>query len=158
MTENTKIIEINGVKFEVDARTATMKQIANVKLGARVKVMVPSYGDQVTVHHGVVVGFEPFQNNPVIIVAYLTDAYSSAPEIKFLYFTAKSKESIVISDEDDRQAIARDQVVEAIDKKIAKLQAEITDLEDRKTYFLKNFKTYWHALSMPSVEKETADA
>ena len=27
MTESNKIIEINGVKFEVDARTATLRQI-----------------------------------------------------------------------------------------------------------------------------------
>lgn len=151
---DSKIIEINGVKFEVDARTATLKQISSVKLGSRVKVMIPLYGDSVKVHHGVVVGFEPFQNNPVIIIAYLEDAYSSAPDIKFLYYNAKSKESIVISDENDCEAIAKDQVCENIDRKIVKLEQEIQDLKDRKQYFLKNFKTYWYALTMPSTEEE----
>lgn len=149
---DTKIIEINGVKFEVDARTATLKEISTVKLGSRVKVMLPQYGDSVKVCHGVVVGFEPFQSNPVIIVAYLEDAYSSAPEIKFLYYTSKSKESIVISTENDCEALAKDHVCGAIEKKIAKLEQEIQDLKDRKEYFLKNFKTYWYAISMPSVD------
>jgi hypothetical protein len=71
MTETNKIIEINGVKFEVDGRTATLRQIDTIRIGARVKVLKKKYGDDYEVHHGVVVGFEPFKEAPTFIIAYI---------------------------------------------------------------------------------------
>lgn len=150
MTEENKIIEINGVKFEVDARTATLRQLDHIKIGARVKVLVNGYGDAVEVHHGAVVGFEPFQERPTIIIAYLKTSYSSPAEIKFLYFTNKSKEKIIVSDENDRESLEASNIVAMMDKEIAKKENEIQDLKDRKAYFLQNFKAYWGSLVMPT--------
>jgi hypothetical protein len=153
MSEENKIIEINGVKFEVDARTATLRQVQSVKIGARVKVLVKDYGDNVSVKHGVVVGFEPFDKDPTVIVAYIDNGYSSnGAEIKFIYFNAKSKEQIIISDENDRESLAASNIVAGIDKAIQTKRNEIQDLEDRKKYFLANFKSYWNALVMPVEE------
>lgn len=157
MSEENKIIEINGVKFEVDSRTATLRQIEHIRIGARVKVLTKDYSDSVKVNHGVVVGFEPFKDNPTVIVAYIENTYSSnAPEIKFLYFNAKSKEQIIISDENDKESMVASNIVGQIDKSIVAKQREIQDLEDRKTYFLKNFQSYWNPLVMP--ESQTKDA
>lgn len=78
MTEGNKIIEINGVKFEVDARTATLRQVQSIRIGARVKVLKKKDSDTFEVHHGVVVGFEPFEKNPTMIVAYIESQYSSS--------------------------------------------------------------------------------
>jgi hypothetical protein len=152
MTEN-KIIEINGVKFEVDARTATLRQLDHIKIGSRVKVLVTGYGDTVEVFHGAVVGFEPFAEAPTVIIAYLKTAYSAPAEIKFLYFNGKSKEKIIVSDENDKEALEASNIVALMDKEIAKKKNEIQDLEDRKQYFLKNFKAYWSALAMPVSEE-----
>ncbi len=153
MTEN-KIIEINGVKFEVDARTATLRQLDHIKIGSRVKVLVPTYNDGFEVNHGTVVGFEPFSDNPTVIIAYLKIAYNSPAEIKFLYFTNKSKEKIIVSDENDKESLEASNVTALIDKEIAKKKTEIQDLEDRKAYFLKNFQAYWSSLVMPMEQNQ----
>jgi len=150
MTEANQIIEINGVKFEVDARTATLRQLDHIKIGARVKVLINGYSDSVEIHHGAVVGFEPFQDKPTIIIAYLKPSYGSPAEIKFLYFTDKSKEKIIVSDENDRESLEASNIVAMMDKEIAKKKNEIQDLEDRKAYFLQNFKAYWQTLVMPA--------
>lgn len=142
--DDNKIIEINGVKFEVDARTATLRQLSTIRIGAKVKVLKD---DQVK--YGTVIGFEPFAENPVVIICYIdSQYYSSAPDFKFLYFSAKSKEQVVVSSEDDDVGLERDDVVMKIDKAIAQKEVEIKDLEDKKRYFLSKFKTYWEAFEI----------
>jgi len=150
MSKTTKIIEINGVKFEVDARTATLRQVQTIRIGARVKVLKKKYTDQFEVHHGVVVGFEPFEKTPTVIIAYIESQYASSPDIKFLYYTAKSEEQVIISDENDRESLQASNITAQIDKQIQQKRNEIQDLEDRKAYFLKNFQSYWNPLVMPS--------
>lgn len=55
--ENGKtIIEVNGVKLEVDLRTA--RRIDEIRIGDRVKVLIKGYSDY-KVHAGTVIGFEP---------------------------------------------------------------------------------------------------
>lgn len=147
MSDDNKIIEINGVKFEVDARSATLRQLDHIKIGSRVKVLIAaSYGDNMEVHHGAVVGFEPFEGSPTVIIAYLKTSYGNPAEIKFLYFTSKSKEKIIVSDENDKESLEASNIVQMMEKEIAKKKNEVQDLEDRKAYFLKNFKSYWNTL------------
>ena len=148
MTEQNKIIEINGVKFEVDARSATLRQIDTIRIGARVKVLEKKYGDTYEVKHGVVVGFEPFKDLPTVIIAHINLEYQKAPEIKFLYFNAKSEVQIVISDENDKAALQASDIVGAFDRDILKKEQEISDLKDRKAYFSRNFESYWSAMVM----------
>ena len=137
---DSKIIEINGVKFEVDARTATLRQLSTISIGAKVKVLKDD-----RVLYGAVIGFEPFADNPVVIICYIDGQYySSAPDFKFLYYSSKSKEQVIVSSEEDDAGIERDEVVNKIDKEISKREAEIKDLEDKKRYFLTKFKTYWN--------------
>lgn len=156
MTEqSTKIIEINGVKFEVDSRTVTLKEISKIQIGSRVKVLIETYGSQFDVKHGVVIGFEPFATKPTVIICYMNSGYSSsAPELKFLYFNESSKEQIIISHEDDKEAIIQSNIVGSIDKAIVKLESEIQDLHDRKAYFLRNFQSYWQPMEMQNPTAE----
>lgn len=153
ITEN-KIIEINGVKFEVDARTATLRQVEHIKIGSRVKVLKKKYSDDYEVNHGVVIGFEPFNTTPTVIIAYMELSYGTAPNIKFLYFHSKSSEQIIVSDENDKEALEASNIIQQLDKEIHKKRQEIQDLEDRKSYFTKNFQAYWSTLVMPIDEDE----
>ena len=154
--DDNKIIEINGVKFEVDARTATLRQVQTIKIGARVKVFKKSYTDQHTVYHGVVVGFVPFEKTPTVIIAYIETTYGSAADIKFLYFTAKSEEQIIVSDENDKESLQASNITAQIDKEILKKKNEIQDLEDRKKYFLNNFQSYWNPFRLDEAETKSS--
>ncbi len=138
--ENTKIIEINGVKMEIDLRHA--KCIDHFRVGDRVKVLKKEYSSY-SVHHGVIIGFEPFENLPTMIVCYAQISYSEA-EIKFLYFNAETKDiEIVACIDDDQSALDKSDFVKQVDKKIMKLESDIQDLKYKRQYFLEKFQTYW---------------
>lgn len=134
------IIEVNGVKMEVDLRHA--KRIDELRVGDRVKVLIKGYSDY-KVHAGTIIGFEPFQNLPTVIVAYLERDYSQVG-IKFLYFNAQTKESeIVKAIDDDQLDIDKTGVLQQFDRDIQKALDTVEDLKAKRKYFLDNFRTYW---------------
>jgi ribosomal protein L19 len=88
-THNQKtIVEINGVKLEVDLRTA--KTVEEYRVGDTVKLLKKEYGDSYKSYAGMIVGFDPFISLPTIIVAYIDQSYSGV-DIKFDYLNAKSE-------------------------------------------------------------------
>lgn len=140
-TENT-IIEINGVKLEVDLRSA--KRVDHLVVGSKVKLLVKSsYGSEPKVHCGVVVGFEAFQSLPTIIVCYLEVEWSKA-ELKFAYINEKSAEKYeMIATIDDELPIAKADMIASMDREIEKKREEIADIERKRDYFLRYFNRYF---------------
>lgn len=139
-----QIIEINGIKMEVDMRHA--KRIDHMVVGTKVKLLAKGNSYNSTeVHSGVVVGFEPFESLPTIIVCYLKVDYSSA-ELKFAYINKETadKYEIVVS-VDDELPIAKKDVLSKIDRELEKKRAEIEDMERKRDYFLRHFNTYFEA-------------
>lgn len=136
-------VEINGVKLEVDMRSA--RKIENYKIGDRVKVLIKEYSSYKP-YPGVIVAFDMFEKCPTITVAYLKNEYSGCT-VEFAYITGGSKEG------DDKQPelapynddihVNRADVIETLNKEIFKKQTEIEDLERKKAYFLKNFNKYF---------------
>lgn len=140
MEQTTTVIEINGMKLEVDLRQA--KRIDTLQVGSPVKVLTKAY-DGHKVHAGTVVGFEPFANLPTIVVAYLDLDYTSA-NLKFVHFNAQSKEiEIVHAVDGDLVDIDRGHIVDKMDREIAKKEQELEDLQARKTFFLAHFGKYF---------------
>ena len=140
--ENSTIIEINGVKLEVDLRTA--KRVEELRVGSKVKVLKKGYGNDYKVHAGVVVGFEPFENLPTIVVCYLDVDYSSA-KLEFAHFNAKSNREdldIVAAIDDDLPCRKAD-VLDRIDAEIERKRKEIEDVEAKRAFFLKHFEQYF---------------
>ena len=88
MENTTRIVEIDGIKLEIDLRTA--KKIEHFRVGDNVRVLVKGYSDTYKVHAGVIVGFDGFEKLPTICIAYLEVGYNSA-EIKFAYINAGSE-------------------------------------------------------------------
>lgn len=132
-----RIIEIEGVKIEIDMRTA--KRVDTIRVGSRVKVLKKGYNDYI-VHHGIVIGFEEFVSLPTIVVAYLEKTYNSS-DIKFVYFNKQSKDvEIVVATDDDFDVDIND-VVASFDRQIRAKENEIRDLEEKKQYFIKQFQT-----------------
>lgn len=141
MEKETRIIEINGIKMEVDLRTA--KVIENYRIGDSVKLLVESYGDKFDSHLGIIVGFDDFEKHPTIIVAYLALDYSSA-EIKFAYINSGSGTKYEICPVNDWDVPFKKQdVLSKIDAEIAKKEEEIRDLTNKRTYFVRMFGQYF---------------
>lgn len=151
MNEQTRqVVEIAGVKLDLDMRTAT--RVETLRVGDRVKVLEKSYAEW-KAHPGVVVGFEPFKSLPTIIIAVARVSYASV-EIGFVYLNAKSENiEIVKSIDDDETALAKDKVEAYFIDQIAKKNAEIEELERRRDFFLREFRAYWK-----SVESATQEA
>lgn len=135
------VIEINGVKMEVDLRHT--RRIDTMRVGDRVKVLTKLYGGEYKIHAGTIIGFEPFEKLPTIIVAYLDVDYSQAT-VKFIYFNAASKDvEIVVAVDDDALDVNKADVLSQMDRAIQKKEDEVADLKSRRAFFLANFRAYW---------------
>lgn len=143
MSEETTIIELNGVKLEVDLRTA--KRVDTLRVGDRVKLLEKQYGNSIKIHPAIIAGFEPFPSAPTIIVAYLETSYSTA-DVKFAYINTADEESkkfeLVPSIDNDLPVDPSD-ILELMDREIARRQTDLDDLKRRRLFFLNNFQKYF---------------
>lgn len=138
----TQLIEINGVKLEVDMRYA--KRIDTFKIGSRVKVLVkPNYsGSTPNVYSGVIVGFENFKTAPTIVVAYVESNYSA--DIKFININAYSASADgdkyeIVPDNDKAMMVSKTDVLESFQRQIRSKLEEIRELGRKKRVFLSRF-------------------
>lgn len=139
MSDKT-IIEVNGIKLEVDLRYA--KRIDQFKVGDNVKVLIKGYGDSFKSYPGVIVGFDNFKERPTIVICYADIDYSSC-NIKFCYFNQDTKDVEICHMGEHEKTLDRERVIDYLDKDIFKKQAELDDLNRRKNYFLENFDRYF---------------
>lgn len=143
MDENTRIIEINGVKLEVDLRQC--KVIENYKVGDQIKVLVKDYSDYKT-YPGVIVGFDDFEKMPTISIAYLKEDYNGAT-IEFIVFNDATKDKVNICplsslDRFFSQADAETKLDRQIDNK----QKELAELQQKKIFFKQAFAKYFQEI------------
>lgn len=136
------IIEVNGVKLEVDLRHA--RRIEEMKVGDRVRVLRrEGYAKEIVVSHGTIVGFEPFKELPTIIIAVMKVDWNSAG-IEFVYFNSQTEGvEIIKSLDDDELAIDKADFVAKIDREIEKKGQELDELTRKKKFFLDHFRLYW---------------
>ena len=146
MNTETTIIEINGVKMEVDLRHAKIVH-QNIRVGSRVKLLEKGGYGGPTVFPGVVVGFEPFTDLPTIIVAYVKTGYS-APGLEFAYINAKCAEKWdMVPSMDDDLPVAKGDVLAHFDREADKKRAELHDIEAKRDFFLRHFNRYFDGVT-----------
>jgi len=136
MDEHIKTIEVNGIKMEVDLRTA--KVVEKYRIGDAVKILIKKYETYET-YPGVIIGFDAFKERPTIIVAYIEASYSTA-EVKMAYFNKDSAETeLVPVADDDFLQIEKSRIEDLLDQKILKAEQEVQEKKAQKAYFLKYF-------------------
>ena len=137
------VIEVNGVKLEVDLRTA--RRIDTLAIGSRVKCLLKQYGGGMATFPGVVVGFEPFPTLPTIVVAYLDTGYASKGMV-FKSFNAETKDFEVVADLDNNALeVDKANVLANFDRDIDKRQREIDEMKAHRAFFLAKFGSYFAA-------------
>lgn len=150
MSEEKVMVEIKGVKMELDLRTA--KRVDTFQVGMRVKVLVKGY-QKYNIYPGVIVGFDPFENLPSITVCYITNDYSGA-KLEFITFNNQSEEiEIVPALDQDHLEVSRDNILEAFDRDITKKMQEVEEIQMKKRFFLRAFKEYFKQAE-PMLEEE----
>lgn len=139
MNENTRIVEIKGVKLEVDLREA--KTIEKYKVGDNVKVLIKKYDDYKS-HPGVIVGFDNFLTLPTIVIAYLEVGYKEAT-VEFAYFNEKSKDIEICPMTKEDKVISYRTATQMLDREIESKRKGMQDLEMKKSYFKENYEKFF---------------
>ena len=136
---NTRIVDVAGVKMEVDMRHAI--KVEHYKVGTLVRILKKSssYGEDYKVYGGVIVGFDQFEKMPSILIAYLSSSYSTA-EIEFLSFNSKTKDVEMCPADENFIPFQKGTIIEILDNKILEAEQQLLDAKAKKEYFEKREK------------------
>lgn len=137
--KNIRVIEINGIKVEVDLRTC--KVVDQYKVGDNVKVL-KKYNAEHRVYNGVIVDFVAFKELPSIVVAYFDDGWQGV-EIKFETITAESKDIEIAPSLPHEMKLNKERAIDLFNQKIEKLRREMEDMTQKRDYFVKYFGQYF---------------
>ena len=139
MEDTKRIVEINGVKMEVDLREA--RTIDAFRVGDKVKVLVKQYSSYES-FPGMIIGFDEFKNLPTIVVAYVESKYSTA-DIKFVYINAETQDTEICPANRLDLPVSEATVIDLFNRDIQKRRQEIEELERKRDYFTQNFNKYF---------------
>lgn len=133
-----RIIEINGMKLEVDLTTA--RRIDTFRVGDNVKVLKKADNyNKSQIYAGMITSFDNFKDEPAITVAYVEKDYMSRPDIKFVYITADSKDYEIVLASPEEIHLSEDGIVECFEREIRKKENEASELREKLAYFKKYF-------------------
>ncbi len=138
--ENKRIIEINGIKLEVDLSTA--KKIDEFKVGDNVKVLRKDYSDNYDVLAGVIVEFVNFKEMPTMIIAVFKQDYSGT-RLDFINFNAETKNVEITPCCEHELKLEKCRVVDKFNQEIEKKRSEMEELINKRDYFEKYFAKYF---------------
>lgn len=142
--QQKRIIEIGGIKMEVDLRDC--KVVEHYKVGDQIKVLMKKYSDYKS-FPGVIIGFDNFKNLPSILIAYLEMDYSGA-NVHFLTFHEQLEDVEICPLNELDKYFDKSEAMEQLDKKIDKAKDEVKDLEMKKKYFESTFAKYFDGLKV----------
>ena len=138
MGAEKRIIEIDGVKVEVDLRQA--KRVDSFRVGDNIKILEKDSSDY-KVKPGIIVDFAEFNSLPTIVIAvFEVGSYWNTPSIKFIYFNEKTADKVeMVPASEDEIKLSKDGVIEKFEREIQKKKNEYTDLQNQLEYFKKHF-------------------
>jgi hypothetical protein len=137
--ENSKrIVEIDGVKLEVDLRTA--KVIDHYKVGDPVQVLHAGNDyNSACIKPGVIVGFCEFESHPAIEIMELDVGYSGA-NFQTVTIISGAKNNVQIAPYNKYEGlISQADTVTRFDRLIQQKELELSDLKLKKKYFIDDF-------------------
>lgn len=139
MSEDKRIVDIDGVKIEVDLRTA--KRVDNFRVGDTVKVLDKSSSSD-KIRPGIIVDFAEFKELPTITIAVYIEPYYSTdhPTVKFIYYNKDSAEDYdIVPCTVDELKVSRNGVCELFENEIAKKKKDYDDLVNQYEFFKERF-------------------
>ena len=137
MEEEKRIIEVNGVKLEVDMRYA--RRIDEFRVGDTVKVLDKRNGKN-EMRTGTITDFANFKELPTIMVAvYKPGDYWQAPTIEFIPYNADTEDIEIVGVSSEEIMVSRETIVDRFNDQIAKKKAEMDDLIVKRDTFVKYF-------------------
>jgi len=141
--ENKRIIEINGIKLEVDLSTA--RRIDEFKIGDNVKVLEKN-GSDYNVLPGVIVEFVNFKELPTMIIATFKRDYWGA-RLNFINFNSQTEGYEITLCCEHELKLEKNKTIDLMQQEIDKKLAEAADLQNKLDYFKKYFAKYFEQLT-----------
>lgn len=136
MNEDKRIIEIDGVKLEVDLRTA--RRIDSFKVGDNVKVLKETYGCWEALP-GAIVGFTEFPTHPALEILVMTND----GDVKFITYAAPKdgqKQTIEIAPFNSfEMLIDRASIMAKLNRAVEQKESELRDATAKRDAFIKTF-------------------
>lgn len=132
MDENKRVVEINGVKIEVDLRTA--KVIESYKVGDSVKLLRKRYTDY-EVLPTAIVGFTEFAKLPTIELL----AMGHDGDVCFLTFNEQTKETEIAPFNPYEAAFNRSEILEKLDRRILEAEEALRLVNTKRKAFVECF-------------------
>lgn len=137
--EDKRTVEINGIKFEVDMRTAT--RVDQFKVGDNIKILDKSYKNEIM--DGVIVDFLNFKDLPTIQVAYFSTGLFETT-IRFININEETDKNYEILPSNPHELkFEKNKVVEKIKNEIDKKQEEANELQNKLDWFEKFYGKYF---------------
>ena len=136
-----RIVEINGVKVEVDMRTA--RRVDEFKVGDNVKVLRKTYNGHEVVA-GVITEFVNFKEKPTIVVAIFTEDYRGA-DLNFIYYNSDLEDVEIVACCEHELKLEKSRVIDRFNKMIASKQAEVDEITNKRDYFVKHFSKHFES-------------
>lgn len=135
--ENIRVIDVNGVKLEVDMRYA--RRIDQFKVGDTVKVL-DNRSEKNEMRTGVITDFANFKELPTMMIAvYKPGDYWSVPTIEFIPYNADTKDIEIVGVSAEEVIVSRDTIVQKFDDEIMKVRDKLNDLIIKRDTFIKYF-------------------
>lgn len=132
----TKIIEVNGIKMEVDLREA--KVINKFKVGDPVKLIKNDSGN-VKIMAAAISGFVMTDKLSAIEVVWLEEDYWSGIKFMTAVITSKTTEYELVAYSEHDRILNKQSVLNCFNKKQDELEAKLDELRAKRQYFEDNF-------------------
>lgn len=140
MSEEKRVIEINGMKLEVDLSKA--KRIDEFRIGDNIKVLRKAYSTSYDVDNGVIVDFVNFNSLPTIQIAMFKQNYNGS-EIQFLNYNAQTKDIEISACSKHELTLEKNKMVERLQAEIDKKKTEVDELKNKLDWFNKFYGKYF---------------
>ena len=137
--EDKRIVEINGIRLEVDMRTA--RRVDEFRVGDNIKILDTTYSSS-KIYDGVIIDFLNFKNLPSIQVATFENGYYGY-EIKFLVINANTENLEILPSNPMDFHLKKNKVIDALNVAIEKAQGEVDELTHKKDWFIKYYGKYF---------------
>jgi len=132
MNEEKRIVEINGVKMEVDLRTARV--IENYRVGDSVKLLHKRYNDY-EVLAAAIVGFSEFAALPTIELITI----DRQGDVQFVAFNAQTKDTEIAPFNPYEADFDRSTILEKLGRNVTKAEEELRTAQTKRKAFIECF-------------------
>ena len=132
MSEEKRIIEIAGIKMEVDMRH--VKRIDTFKVGSPVKLLKKQYSDEYRSYPGIIVGLTEFKENPAIDILYV-----DGHDVSFLTVTGSSKNIEMAPMNPNEFVFEKKDIIAQLSKNCDDKYAEYVKAVQKRNAFIYNF-------------------